>query len=290
MEAFKSLRIKTPGAALSVRQYAGTGEPIVFLHGGPGMGDYFGSLPELFSPPYRVLSYDQRGCGESSRAGSYHLSEHVQDLDFLRRHLGVEKMHLFGHSWGGLLAQLYAKAHPEHVGSLVLCCSAANTGRKYSMEGRAIEERVISRLKRSLSLGALGAAILMLFPGNLGELCYQGIMKQLYRYYFVRPDKAPKMRDANRISKTRWPETDKTVSATDESYLTQLPLDAPVLIVQGRPDVIRETNAVLVERFPKAQNVWIEEASHFPWIEEPDAFREAVLTFYRNHVTSASSV
>lgn len=53
MEAIQPLRIKTPGATLAARQYAGNGEPIVLLHGGPGMGDYFGSFPELLSPPCR---------------------------------------------------------------------------------------------------------------------------------------------------------------------------------------------------------------------------------------------
>jgi pimeloyl-ACP methyl ester carboxylesterase len=60
--------------------------------------------------------------------------------------------------------------------------------------------------------------------------------------------------------------------------------------VQGRQDVIRETNAVLVERFPNARNVWIEDASHFPWLENRDAFQDAVLAFYGTHVKAASHV
>ena len=69
MARFESLRITTDGAALAIRHYAGGGDPIELLHGGPGMGDYFDSFPEVLSPPYRVVSYNQRGCGPSSCDG-----------------------------------------------------------------------------------------------------------------------------------------------------------------------------------------------------------------------------
>src|SRR5512132_114681 len=120
MARFEMLRIATPGATLAVSHYPGSGEPIVLLHGGPGMGDYFGSFPETLSP-HRVVSYDQRGCGQSSGDGSFDVDKQVADLDAIRQHLGVDRLHLFGHSWGGLLAQLYAKAQPQHVASLALC-------------------------------------------------------------------------------------------------------------------------------------------------------------------------
>ena len=128
MARFKSLRIPTDGATLAVRHYPGGGDPIVLLHGGPGMGDYFDAFPEVLSPPYRVVSYNQRGCGPSFCDGSFEVEKQVADLDAIRTHLNAEKLHLFGHSWGGLLGQLYAKAHPQHVASLVLCCSMGYTG------------------------------------------------------------------------------------------------------------------------------------------------------------------
>lgn len=133
MAVFESLSVRTPGATLAVRHFPGNSEPIVFLHGGPGMGDYFDSLPELLSPPYRAVTYDQRGCGRSSCDGSFEVDDQVADLDALRAYFGAGKLHLFGHSWGGLLGQLYAKAHPERVASLVLCCSMANTGGKVAL-------------------------------------------------------------------------------------------------------------------------------------------------------------
>jgi len=281
MAEFEALRVTTTGATLAVRHFPGNSEPIVLLHGGPGMGDYFETLPELFSPPYRAATYDQRGCGLSSCDGSFRIDDQVADLDSLRTHLGARTLHLFGHSWGGLLAQLYAKAHPERVASLVLCCSMANTGRKVAaMESKGIADRVIGSPKDSPVAWA-AAGLLMQFPGKLGDVGYGYVMRQLMPHYVVRRETAPKAFDVNRTSKRAWRETNKSIKALDDEYLSQMSLDAPVLIVQGDQDVIRETNAVLARRFPAATNVLIEHASHFPWLEQPDVFADTVLGFYR---------
>src|SRR5689334_16427123 len=107
---FETLSIPATGATLSARRYPGAGDPVVLLHGGPGMGDYFDRFPQMLSPPHCVVAYDQRGCGASSCNGSFSVHDHVADLDAIRSHLGANRIHVFGHSWGGLLAQLYAKA------------------------------------------------------------------------------------------------------------------------------------------------------------------------------------
>jgi proline iminopeptidase len=279
---FESLRVTTPGATLAVRHYPGTGEPIVLLHGGPGMGDYFGALPELLSPPYRVVSYDQRGCGASSCDGSFDVHDQVADLDAIRKYFGANRIHIFGHSWGGLLGQLYANGHPQYVGSVVLRCSMANTGRKVAMvESKGVGERVIGRPKHS-PVAWLAAGLLMQFPGRLGDLGFGYIMKQQLPNYVVRRDAAPKDFEVSRASKRAWRGTNTSVKALDDDYLAQLSVNAPILIVQGEHDVIRETNPLLVKRFPAALNVRIQNAAHFPWLEQPDVFAKTILDFYRN--------
>jgi len=64
-------------------------------------------------------------------------------------------------------------------------------------------------------------------------------------------------------------------------------LDAPVLIVQGEEDVIRETNAILASRFPAATNVRIPNTGHFPWVEEPAIFSKTLLEFYSSVASAA---
>jgi proline iminopeptidase len=99
------------------------GVPIVFLHGGPGGG----SLPHhrrFYDPAFwRIVLYDQRGCGRSTPVGSLvdNTTQHlVADLERLRETLGVGRWVVFGGSWGSTLALAYAQAHPDRVLGLVL--------------------------------------------------------------------------------------------------------------------------------------------------------------------------
>jgi proline iminopeptidase len=289
MARFESFRIQTDGATLAVRDYAGDGHPIVLLHGGPGMGDYFGAFPEVLSPPYRVVSYNQRGCGPSSCDGTFEVEKQVADLEAIRTHLRADRLLLFGHSWGGLLGQLYAKAHPQQVASLVLCCSMANTGTKVAaMESKGIAQRVIAKPKRS-TVAWVCAGTLLQFPGKVGDLGFGLVMKQLLPNYVVRPELAPKGYDVHHASKLAWRATSRSIKALGDDYLGQMSLPAPVLIVQGDQDVIRETNEVLAARFPTAANVRIANTAHFPWVEDPAVFAKTVLDFY-SRIASAAPV
>ncbi len=99
------------------------GKPAVFLHGGPG-GGTDERMRCFFDPRrYRIVLYDQRGCGKSRPHASlventtWHL---VEDLELLRARLGIERWLVFGGSWGSTLALAYAEAHPERVSELVL--------------------------------------------------------------------------------------------------------------------------------------------------------------------------
>jgi proline iminopeptidase len=99
------------------------GKPVVFLHGGPGAG----TNPEqrrFFHPGlYRIVLFDQRGCGKSTPHASLEANttwDLVADIERLRTHLGIDRWQVFGGSWGSTLALAYAEKHPEHVTELVL--------------------------------------------------------------------------------------------------------------------------------------------------------------------------
>src|SRR5262245_6365575 len=99
------------------------GQPVVFLHGGPGAG-LVANYRCFFDPKaYRIVLFDQRGAGNSVPHASLEDNTTwrlVSDIERLRRHLGVEKWMVFGGSWGSTLALTYAQTHPERVSSLVL--------------------------------------------------------------------------------------------------------------------------------------------------------------------------
>jgi len=99
------------------------GKPVVFLHGGPGAGCN-ATVRRFFDPQrYRIVLFDQRGCGRSKPHASlednttWHL---VADIEQLRVHLRIECWQVFGGSWGSTLALAYAQTHPDRVTELVL--------------------------------------------------------------------------------------------------------------------------------------------------------------------------
>jgi proline iminopeptidase len=99
------------------------GKPVMFLHGGPGAGA--GAVHRRFFDPaiWRVIIFDQRGAGRSKPLGSLaaNTTAHlVEDIESLRKFLGIERLLLFGGSWGSTLALAYAQAHPAVVMGAVL--------------------------------------------------------------------------------------------------------------------------------------------------------------------------
>lgn len=99
------------------------GKPVVCLHGGPGAG-CSPKMRRFFDPArYRIILFDQRGCGRSTPHAeltdntTWHL---VDDIERLREHLGIERWQVFGGSWGSTLALSYAQKHPQAVTELVL--------------------------------------------------------------------------------------------------------------------------------------------------------------------------
>ena len=123
--AFETGYLPVPGGHTMYWEQVGSprGHPVLFLHGGPGAGA--GAVHRRFFDPafWRVVIFDQRGAGRSRPLGSLDHNttpDLVEDIELLRRHLGVERWLLFGGSWGSTLALAYAQAHPQRVRGLVL--------------------------------------------------------------------------------------------------------------------------------------------------------------------------
>jgi proline iminopeptidase len=99
------------------------GIPVVFLHGGPGAGICDDNRRYFDPEEYRIILFDQRGCGKSEPYGELkhnNCAALIEDLEKIRVFCGVEKWLIFGGSWGSTLALLYSQAHPQRVTGLIL--------------------------------------------------------------------------------------------------------------------------------------------------------------------------
>jgi proline iminopeptidase len=98
-------------------------KPVVFLHGGPGGGSEPKQRRFFHPAKYRIINFDQRGCGKSTPYASLEANttwDLVGDIEKIREHLGIERWQVFGGSWGSTLALAYSETHPERVTELVL--------------------------------------------------------------------------------------------------------------------------------------------------------------------------
>lgn len=99
------------------------GKPVIMIHGGPG-GGITPAMRRLHDPElYRIILFDQRGCGHSTPHAELRENttwDLVADMEKIRTHLGIEKWQVFGGSWGSTLGLAYAQTHPDHVSELIL--------------------------------------------------------------------------------------------------------------------------------------------------------------------------
>ncbi|MGH7623646.1 MAG: proline iminopeptidase-family hydrolase, partial [Gemmatimonadaceae bacterium] len=105
----------------------GSATPVILLHGGPGLSSFYLKPLEQLGKDRIVIRYDQLGSGKSDAltdTTKMTIAHFVAELDSLRGALGYERVHLVGHSWGGVLAYEYYRSHPGHVASLTLASPA----------------------------------------------------------------------------------------------------------------------------------------------------------------------
>ena len=142
----------TDGVRLWVTSVGG-GAPdakvIVLVHGGPGLSHTYLDIFDLLASPTRqIVSYDQRGSGQSTAPadGDYGVDAQVSDLDAVRAWTGAQQITIIGHSWGGYVAAAYTALHPSNVGSLALI-DALPPDLNAAAEGDELLETRISQLQ-----------------------------------------------------------------------------------------------------------------------------------------------
>jgi proline iminopeptidase len=179
-------RLAVPGGRIWFR-VTGTdrGLPLVLVHGGPGFSSYYLKPLEALGDERIVVRYDQLGSGKSDSLADttmFTIAHFVDELDSLRAHLGIQKWHVYGHSWGTIVGIEYYRAHPEHVASLIFA------GPVFDM--RAYGRRA-SELVQTLSDSSQRAVKNALATGRFDAPAYQNAVGEFWgRYVFRHPVQA----------------------------------------------------------------------------------------------------
>ncbi|MFE1311738.1 alpha/beta fold hydrolase [Streptomyces sp. NPDC058755] len=275
------------GVRLWAQRSGGAGDPLVLCHGGSGLWDMFGEVAGLLADVTPVIRWDQRGCGRSERCDGPWTSERfVADLDAVRRHFGLERTALLGHSWGAQLALSYALAHPDRIGSLVYV-AGTGIGPDSDWYG-AFHRNFLTRLADHPERLARWRELTALAERTQEEERERAVLQWSVEF----EDRDGALEPAGRMadpwfginseSNTVLNEERKRVWGTPELYTACRKLDVPVLIIDGARD-IRPRTAVdsLAEALPRASRVILPDAGHLPWAEDPKGFREALRQWWQ---------
>ncbi len=260
---------------------AGSGVAFVTLHGGPGMGSRSGDWG-TFQPlidTYRLISYDQRGNGESDEGEPYSHEQFVADLEALRQELDLGKMVLLGGSYGGYIALEYALRHQENLHALILRDTAANNRYKDTSMQRALES----------DFPMDGARLERLFAGQVeSDEDFRESYAMIQPLYNVNHDPAE---DAKRLAQIpfRYETHNYAFSRNQADFdITEVLRDVqtPTLVTGGRHDWITplEASEELAEVLPNGELVVFEHSGHSPQLEETDRYLGVVRDFLTRHV------
>ena len=117
--------------------------PLLLCSGGPGCCDYLKPVADMLDDKFRVIRFEQRGCGRSTADGKYDLATTVEDLERVRQYYGIERWIVGGHSWGANLALVYALTYPDKVQALLYIAGPGiHDNRNWSEEfHRSVDEK-----------------------------------------------------------------------------------------------------------------------------------------------------
>jgi proline iminopeptidase len=283
--------VATAGSRLTVRQSKATGEPLLMLHGGPGVPDSMQSAIAPLLPEMRCISFDQRGVGASECLdGRYDLSAYVDDIEAVRSDLGVADWHVLGHSWGGLLGQVYTARCPQVVRSLALSSSSLGVGNdwKYTKREAFRTDRARAGLWGTLRFLTYGAGIYL--PGPLRAPAMRHVMTETWHNYFLDPHSAPDP-DPEWLagcSAEAMLKTDRALTKQKPEVLDGLrDYAGPALVLYGASDIFGTATDIVRARFPKALQVTLADSGHLHWLQNRSAYSQTLQAFHGQLRTAA---
>jgi proline-specific peptidase len=268
--------IEVPGGRVWYRSAGEGGVPLLCLHGGPGATHEYMRPLEALADERRVIFYDQLGCGDSDKPDDMSLwtvERAMDELDAVRDGLGLDRVHLFGSSWGGMLAMQYVLDRDRPPVSFVTAGSPASSPRwneicqSWLDEMPAPEREEIERLE---------AADMMLSPE------YEEAMMPFYRRHVCRLDPWPDfvVRSFDRMSTTIYhymagPSEFRIIGTLrDWDIMDRLgEISVPAMITCGEYDECRPVHTrEVAAAIPGARLEIIPDGSHLCFVERSDVY------------------
>ena len=277
------MTLATAGARLAVRQSRPDGEPVILLHGGPGVPDRMQSSIAPLLDGFRCISFDQRGVGGSvCLDGRFDPDAYLGDIEAVRACFGLDRVNLLGHSWGGLLAQAYTARHPERVERLLLSSSSLGFGDDWKRTKREAFATDRRRAGPGGTLRFLAYGSLLYLPGPLPRWAMPRVMTETWRNYaFDRTDVTdPEPGWLAGCSATAMLATDRAAARQPAATLDPLRrFPRPVLVLYGEHDIFGDATGVVRRRFPHGRQVALPGSGHLHWLDNPGAYRADLRSF-----------
>lgn len=267
---------------------AGCGDrlPVVLLHGGPGVpSDYLEPLERLADSGREVIRYDQLGCGRSDHPDDPSLlrvERFVAELQTVCTSLGLERFHLYGQSWGGMLALEAALAGLGGLASLVLSNAPASMPLWVSETGR---------LRRELPQEVQAVLEVHEQAGSTDSPAYQEAMMVFYRRHVCRLDPWPECLLRSFTAMEADPRVYQAMCGPSEFHVTGSLRDwdvtprleeitLPTLVISGEHD---EATPAITEALHRgiagSRRVVLEGCSHLSHLEQPQRYRDVLEDF-----------
>jgi proline-specific peptidase len=254
--------------------------PLLCLHGGPGAAhDYLESLDAMAETGRRVIFYDQLGCGRSSipeaKPEMWTVELYVEEVDAVRQALGLDRIHLLGQSWGGMLAMEYALTRPSGLESLTIASSPASMI-QWVAEANRLREELPPEVQQTLLRHEAA--------GTVDSPAYAEAKKVFYDRHVCRVVPNPEYVQRTFAAIDRSPEVYHTMNGPSEFHVVGtlknwdiIPrlgeIAVPTLVTSGRFDEATPLIAETVQNGIRGSR-WVifEESSHTAHAEEPERY------------------
>lgn len=274
-------------------QRMGNGEPIVMVHGGPVLDHgylvpYFKSLAN----DYELIYFDQRLSGRSSAqvdSLEVRLDNFVDDIEELRQNFNLEKIHLAGHSWGGLLAMNYAIKYPDKLRSLILLNSMPGSSELWRKEEQLLAQRASKEdsLKRQEILNS------DLYENNPSEAIEQLLVlsfrNQFYDSTFA--DSLDFYIPDDYMERSELFGNVMVDIADYDLHENLSSLEVPTLLIYGDAEpAIDLSGKKLDTTIPNSEFITIEKSGHFPFIEQTEEFIAELRNFLDTHTKTENKL